>query len=83
MAEVWRTMKPYVENQRHAAQQRLFDRQAKDAWWWRDACLLYFQQYSHLPFPLGSPAPRYSLEELMRYKLNMDNYSAADIDKLP
>ncbi len=82
-AEVWRSMKPYVDSDRHAAQQRLFDRQAKDAWWWRDACLLYFQQFSGMPLPLGSPAPRHGLEELTRFHLNMDNYSTADIDKLP
>ena len=76
-------MKPYVDSDRHAAQQRLFDRQAKDAWWWRDACLLYFQQFSGMPLPLGSPAPRHGLEELTRFHLNMDNYSTADIDKLP
>ncbi len=82
-AKVWKGMRPYVEHSRHAAQQRLFDRQAKDAWWWRDACLLYFQQYSNLPFPIDSPAPRHSLDALMRYHLDMDNYSTADIDKLP
>lgn len=82
-ADVWKRMSPYVETGRHAAQQHLFDRQAKDAWWWRDACLLYFQQFSGKPFPLDSPAPRYSLGALMKYHLNMDNYHAADIDKLP
>ncbi len=82
-AKVWKDMRPYVESRRHGAQQRLFDRQAKDAWWWRDACLLYFQQFSCLPLPLDSPLPRHSLDSLMRYHLDMDNYSTADIDKLP
>ena len=81
-AEVWRQMKPYVKADVHAAQQRLFDRQAKDAWWWRDACLLYFQQFSGLPLPLGSPAPRHTLKQLMQYQLKMDIYTTADIEKL-
>lgn len=82
-AKIWKGMRPYVESNRHGAQQRLFDRQAKDAWWWRDACLLYFQQFSRLPLPLDSPLPRHSLDSLMRYHLDMDNYSTADIDRLP
>lgn len=82
-AKIWKDMRPYVESNRHGAQQRLFDRQAKDAWWWRDACLLYFQQFSRLPLPLDSPLPRHSLDSLMRYHLDMDNYSTADIDRLP
>jgi len=81
-AEVWRQMKPYVRADVHEAQQRLFDRQAKDAWWWRDACLLYFQQFSGLPLPLGSPMPRHSLKQLMDFHLDMDNYTTADIEKL-
>lgn len=79
-ARIWRDMKPYVEPARHEAQQRLFDKQARDAWWWRDACLLYFQQFSGLPLPIGSPAPRHDLPSLMRYHINMDNYSRAPIE---
>ena len=80
---VWKAMRHYVDAERHEAQQKLFDRQAKDAWWWRDACLLYFQQFSRQPLPLDCPKPRHSLTDLMSYKLVMDNYTTADIDKLP
>ncbi len=82
-ADVWKAMKPYMNAGRHAAQQRFFDRQAKDAWWWRDACLLYFQQFSKMPLPLDSPSPRYKLADLMRYHLRIDNYTAPAIDALP
>ncbi len=60
-----------------------FQRQAKDAWWWRDACLLYFQQFSRQPLPPDSPAPRHTLKALMDYQLRMDNYTAADPALLP
>ena len=60
-----------------------FERQAKDAIWWRDACLLYFQTFSHRPLPPDSPAFHYTLEQVQRYHLNMDNYTAADPAKLP
>ena len=82
-ARIWKEMAPYVDSERHHLQQKFFNRQAADAWWWRDACILYFQQFSRLPLPLDCPEPRHSLDSLMRYSLNMDNYSTADIEKLP
>lgn len=82
-AKTWKAMKEYVDPERYQSQQRKFDRQAMDAWWWRDACLLYFQTFSNMPLPKNSPAPRFNLEDLQKYMLRMDNYTAADIDKLP
>lgn len=64
-------------------QTAFFNRQALDAWWWRDACLLYFQQFSNMPLPKDCPTPRHKLEDLMKFTLNMDNYTTADINKLP
>lgn len=82
-ARIWREMKPYISKTQYEEQLECFDRQAKDAWWWRDACLLYFQQFSKMPFPIDSPAPRHRLDDLMKYKLHMDIYTRADIRKLP
>lgn len=79
-ARIWQAMAPYVEPARHEAQRRLFDKQARDAWWWRDACLLYFQQFSGLPLPIGSPACRHDLPSLTHYRIDMDNYSRAPIE---
>ena len=81
--ETWRAMKPYVSAERYEEQLWRFERQAKDAQWWRDACLLYFQQFSGQPLPADSPAPHFTLEQVMKYHLNMDMYTAADPDKLP
>lgn len=82
-AEVWRAMRPYVDSERYERQLVRFERQAKDAVWWRDACLLYFQQFSRRPLPFGSPAPRYTLDYMMQYKLDIDNYTAAPMERLP
>ena len=82
-AAVWKDMKPYVDSERYEAQLKNFDRQAKDAWWWRDACLLYFQTFSRMKFPIDSPAPRHKLADLQKFHLDMDNYTRADITKLP
>lgn len=81
--DTWHAMRPYVDNLRWERQAVRFERQARDAVWWRDACLLYFQSFHGLPLPDGAPAPQYSLEELMHFHLNMDNYTAADPALLP
>lgn len=82
-AHIWNQMKPYVDAERFEAQKLNFDRQAKDAWWWRDACLLYFQQFSGMKLPLDCPAPKYKFEDLQKYNLPIDNYTRAPFDKLP
>jgi len=81
--KTWEQMKPYVEASLYESQLKRFQRQARDAQWWRDACLLYFQTFSKRPLPADSPAPQFSLDEMMKYKLNIDNYSVANYDQLP
>ncbi len=79
----WSSLQPYIDTERYNNLKTRFDRQAKDAWWWRDACLLYFQQFSKQPFPSDSPACRHQLQQLENFHLDIDNYTAAPIDKLP
>ena len=81
--KTWEAMKPYVPSEQYEEQLWRFQRQAKDAQWWRDACLLYFQTFSHHPLPPDSPAFHFTLEQVMNYHLRMDNYTAADPTKLP
>ena len=81
--ETWQRMQKYVDTERYERQLSKFQRQASDAWWWRDACLLYFQQFSHMPLPDGSPAPRHTLQELMDFHLDMDMYTSAEKFKTP
>ncbi|MCQ2128061.1 MAG: alpha-glucuronidase [Bacteroidaceae bacterium] len=81
--KTWKKMKPYVGAEIYEEQLAKFERQAKDAWWWRDACLLYFQQFSKKQLPKGCPAPRHKLEDLMNFQLMMDNFTAADPAVLP
>lgn len=79
----WKSIKPYIDEERYKRQLTRFERQAKDAQWWRDACVLYFQTFSNRPLPPDSPKPMYSLEELMKYHLDIDNYTSAPIELLP
>ncbi|MBP5374854.1 MAG: alpha-glucuronidase [Bacteroidaceae bacterium] len=81
--KTWEAMKPYVPVEQYEEQLWRFQRQAKDSQWWRDACLLYFQTFSHRPLPPDSPAFYFTLEQVMNYHLRMDNYTAADPAKLP
>lgn len=76
-------MRKDYPRERYEQQLQRFQRQAKDAQWWRDACLLYFQQFSHRPLPPDSPDFQYTLEQVKNYHLNMDNYTAADPSQLP
>lgn len=41
---------------------RLLLIQEKEARWWRDACVLYFQTFAKLALPAGSEKPEHSLE---------------------
>lgn len=81
--KTWEAMKPYVPDEQFKEQQWRFERQAKDAQWWRDACLLYFQTFSHRQLPPDSPGFHFTLEQVQSFHLRMDNYTAADPTKLP
>ena len=52
--------------------------QERDAVWWKDACLLYFQTFSHqeLPDDVEKPAPSHSLDKLQSIDLGITNYEA-------
>lgn len=73
--KVWKTMKPYMDAQRFEAVKTKLDIQSKDAVWWKDACLQYFQTLSKLPLPQGVEQPERSLEELQNIKLNLGHHN--------
>ena len=79
----WMAVKPYVKEDVYQRQLTRFQRQAKDAQWWRDACLLYFQTFANRPLPPDCPAPVHQLDDLMKYHLDIDNYTSAPIEQLP
>lgn len=81
--DTWMAVKPYVKEDVYQRQLTRFQRQAKDAQWWRDACLLYFQTFANRPLPPDCPAPVHKLDALMKYHLDIDNYTSAPIEQLP
>lgn len=71
---VWDVMQPYVDSQRFTEVQHKLRIQARDAVWWRDACLLYFQTFSHRPIPQDMEHPVHNLDEMMQYIIPISMY---------
>ncbi|MBC6997325.1 alpha-glucuronidase family glycosyl hydrolase [Cytophaga sp. FL35] len=62
MQETWNQMKSYVSAEQHKEVNMLLTIQYKEAKWWRDACLLYFQTFSKQELPVGVEKPEHDLE---------------------
>ena len=62
MITTWESAKPYVDAERHQEVAQLLNIQLKEAIWWKDACMTYFQTFSNLPFPKEMENPKHDLE---------------------
>ncbi len=74
MIPTWQSMQPYVAADLYADIATRLDTQLKDAVWWRDACLLYFQQYSHLPIEGFTPV--HTLPAMQHIHLPITNFES-------
>ena len=74
MLAKWDAMKDYVDEERFNDIQRRLRIQARDSEWWRDACLLYFQQFSKLPIPQDMEHPVHNLDEMMQFRIPIGMY---------
>ena len=61
MRATWAKMKPYVDQQRFEETSTYLAIQEKEAKWWRDACIAYFQSISNRPLPPGVAPPEHPL----------------------
>jgi alpha-glucuronidase len=59
----WNELSGVIDPERHAAVGSKLAIQERDAIWWRDACLSYFQTFSKRPLPPGVEKPGKTLEE--------------------
>ena len=59
----WMTLSGAIDPERHEAVAQKLAIQERDAVWWRDACLLYFQTFAKRPLPAGVEPPANQLEE--------------------
>ena len=62
MITIWESAKPYVDAERHQEVAQLLNIQLKEAIWWKDACMTYFQTFSNLPVPKEMENPKHDLE---------------------
>jgi alpha-glucuronidase len=57
----WETLNGRIDNAQYEHVRQLLKIQAREARWWKDACLLYFQTFSRRPFPAGVDKPENDL----------------------
>ncbi|AWW31372.1 alpha-glucuronidase [Echinicola strongylocentroti] len=67
MLDDWKSIQNHVDDQRYDQVLAFLQIQHNEAKWWRDACLLYFQQFSKKDLPEGVPQPEYSLDHYQNY----------------
>ena len=58
----WNSLEKFIDAERFSHVKQLINIQVKEAVWWRNACLLYFQTLSNLPIPSGYEQPDKTLE---------------------
>lgn len=74
MQRQWTAAKPYIDPKLwNDVNERLMT-QARDANWWKEGCLLYFQQFSGMPIPDNVTPPVHTLDQLKGIKLGISNY---------
>ena len=64
----------YIDAERFHEVQSKLKIQARDAVWWKDACLLYFQEFSGMPIPYEIERPIHELKDLQKVHLPISNY---------
>ncbi len=63
--KTWDKAQPFVDKERFAEVQRKLRSQTTNALLWKDACLLYFQQFSRMPIPYDLERPVHNLDEMI------------------
>ena len=62
MRREWRSVRASIDPERFAEVDSFLSIQAREARWWRDASLSYFQTFSHMPIPAGYEQPEHPLD---------------------
>lgn len=74
MQRQWAAAREYVDPELFRDVEDRLTIQARDAQWWKDACLLYFGQFSGMPIPDDVTPPVHTLDELIKVSLPITNY---------
>ncbi|MGV8827255.1 MAG: alpha-glucuronidase family glycosyl hydrolase [Breznakibacter sp.] len=75
MANKWHKTNGMVDSARHKEIEQKLAIQVKEAIWWRDACLLYFQTFSNKEIPGIYEKPIHKLEDLKKLKFNLNHHN--------
>ncbi|BBD96906.1 alpha-glucuronidase [Sphingobium amiense] len=62
MQRTWDSLRPLIDPERFAQTQAFLRIQRREAQWWRDASIAYFQSVNRLPLPAGSAKPAHDLD---------------------
>ena len=62
MQKTWDGLQNFIDNERFQQVKMLLSVQEKEAVWWRNACLLYFQTFSKMQIPSNYEKPDHDLE---------------------
>ena len=62
MQNTWNTLQGKIDEESFLHVQAMLKIQAKEAVWWRNACVLYFQNFSRRPIPAELEKPQKSLQ---------------------
>lgn len=73
--KIWDRTEGNIDRERFEHVQSRLKIQSRDAVWWKDACLLYFQTYSKKPIPYNIERPVHELEDLKNIKLNLKHHN--------
>jgi alpha-glucuronidase len=65
MQVTWRSVEGLVDSERYEQVRAFLEIQEKEARWWRDASVLYFQTFSKRPIPDDYEPPAHTVEEYM------------------
>jgi alpha-glucuronidase len=59
----WTRLSGAIDEERYTAISKKLSIQERDAIWWRDACLVYFQTFAKRPLPSGVEKPAKTLAD--------------------
>ena len=62
MKAVWNSLQGKIDDEIFTHVKQMLAIQEKEALWWRNACVLYFQTFSEMPIPADLEKPDKTLE---------------------
>lgn len=75
--KIWDQQEKTIDTERFLEIQNKLKIQMRDAVWWKDACLLYFQEFSGMPIPVDIERPVHNLDAMKKFRLDIGNHENA------